>query len=192
MDGLEGLEAIMERLDALDGDEMRAAVERGVKQGAEVIRAQAANNIRPSGRRSEEIKQSIIVKSAREPDKITAAVVATHEEAIYEEFGTGQVGEQNHEGISPHVAVTYNMRAPRKYVWTWNRTLKSGETKNFRREKITLGWFYPKRRGDGKGSEWGFTMGQPAHPFLYPAFVSQRSAAKKLVEDEVKKVVRGE
>lgn len=190
MDGIEGLESLMERLDALDGDELRDAVERGVKQGAEVIRKQAIGFVSPKAPDSSEIKRSIIVQSVREADKITAAVVATHETAIYAEFGTGQVGEKNHEGISPHVAVTYNARAPRKYVWTWNRTLKSGETRTYTREKVTLGWFYPK--SGEKNGEWGFTRGQPARPFLYPAFVAKRWEAKRLISEQVAKVVKGE
>lgn len=190
MDGIEGLESLMERLDALDGDELRDAVERGVKQGAEVIRKQAIGFVSPKAPDSSEIKKSIIVESVREADKITATVVATHETAIYAEFGTGQVGEKNHEGISPHVAVTYNVRAPRTYKWKGKKKLKNGEIKPYTRIRVTYGWFYPKS-GD-KGGEWGFTRGQPARPFLYPAFVAKRREAKRLISEQVAKVVKGE
>lgn len=204
IDGIEGLESLMERLDALDGEEIRAAVERGVKQGAEVIRRQAIANVRPDIDESGDLRRSIIVRSSREADQVAAAVVATHEEAIYKEFGTGQVGEKHHEGISPHVAVTYNARAPRTYTYSYTRTLKSGETRSYTRTYTTYGWFYPNpnpgkyHTTDKNGkprkrtARYLFTMGQPAHPFLYPAFVAKRTEAKRLISKEVGKVVKGE
>lgn len=84
-----------------------------------------------------------------------AHVGTMKEYAAYVEFGTGPVGAAHHSGVSPDVTIAYTMRP-----WWIHESLISPEVPK------VYGWSYIET---DKGRFYRCS-GQPAHPYLYPAF----------------------
>ena len=117
---------------------------------------------------SGELRGSIGMTVTSEQNRMTAHVGTNKRYANYVEFGTGPKGAARHEGISPDVAVAYTLspwwihesqvdpRAAQVYHWAHI------DTEDGRFYKVT---------------------GQPAHPYIYPAFHDN--------EDTLKEILRG-
>lgn len=172
-----GVDALLERLDNLDADGLREAALQGVKQGAKLMQAQCKLNcVYP------EIRNGIITRVSDAGGKVTAEIVATKEESTYVEFGTGQVGEKNHLGTAP-IGVTYTTRQRVIYV-----KRKNGVQYAY----LTYGWIYPNPKATGEDDQFLFTMGQPARPYMYPAYKRTKGAALQAIRKRFAQLVRGE
>ncbi len=88
-------------------------VQKAVKKQAEVVRAVAVrlcpmySGDEIPGVSRGELKGSIYTKVEADAGKVVGSVYTNKQYAAYVEFGTGPVGEANHAGISPKVAVSY-------------------------------------------------------------------------------------
>ncbi len=95
-------------------------------------------------------------------DSVTIGTVYTNKEyAQYVEFGTGPVGEANHAGISPNVNPVYSQ----------------------------TGWIIP-RDGVGAGDKIGYTEGQPARPFMYPALKNNEERVSRNISNYIAREIR--
>lgn len=93
------------------------------------------------------------------------AYIGTNKEyASYVEFGTGPVGAKNHQGTAPDAGIVYTLSP-----W-WIH-----ENRVDPRAASVYGWPY---RDTDQGRFYRVS-GQPAHPYLYPAFEDN----KKLIAD---------
>lgn len=102
-----------------------------------------------------ELRQSIKTKVEATEGMVVGTVYTNKKHAAFVEFGTGPVGQDNHEGISPEVNPVYSQSG-----W-W-----------FPGDKITpqdaAKYHWPSMTTDD-GKTLYFTQGQPAQPFMYPA-----------------------
>lgn len=95
--------------------------------------------------------------------------------AIYVEFGTGPVGEKNHNGISPFVDVAYSQKG----WYIPSDAISSEDAERYHFPKI-----------EGKDMEFYYTQGQPAQPFLYPALHNNHERVTKNMNNYIQRKMR--
>ncbi|GAX46769.1 hypothetical protein [Pseudolactococcus reticulitermitis] len=95
---------------------------------------------------------------------------------MYREFGTGPVGEAHHAGISPEVHPVYTQTRWFIPVDQVDVDLEAV----YGIPKITLG-----------DKEFFMTRGQPARPWMYPAFQTVSKDAEGIVERSVNQALKG-
>ena len=154
-------------------DIMLTAVKR-----ADLMVQTAARGLAPYAHHG--LERSILTKEAvsKSTGTVTGKVYTNLEYAPYVEFGTGPVGQDNHEGISPEITPHYSQK----------------------------GWMIPAKDIDAEDAEkYGFkpavkngeiigyyTKGQPARPYLYPALKDNEEIVKrhmrKYVSEKLKEI----
>ena len=124
------------------------------------------------------LSRSILIKETvdKTQGKVTGTVYTNLDYAQYVEFGTGPVGQENHDGISPHVTPRYSQK----------------------------GWMIPAQHIDASDADYyGFkpaikngeiigyyTKGQAAKPFLYPAIKDNEKHVKRVMRTYVSKKLK--
>ncbi|MBQ7885501.1 MAG: HK97 gp10 family phage protein [Clostridia bacterium] len=139
-----GLDGVMDMLDALDDRQILDAARKGLQSGLQDIRG-AAVMLCPVD--TGDLRKSIKTRTRIEGEELVGEVYVGKEYGVFVEMGTGPKGEQNHEGVNPE--------------WLAKTTYKPE------------GWVWPTGEED-KEEAYRFTLGQPARPFLYPAYKSQK------------------
>ncbi len=94
-------------------------------------------------------------------------VVADSEHAIFVEFGTGQMGEEE----------PYPYPLPSGVDWQY----KSGKT-IFEVSPGQYGWFYP-----GNDGKWYFTQGMPSRPFMFNTSIELQELVVKTAKEIFRK-----
>ena len=124
---------------------------------------------------SGELRNSIGMTITQDAHGIHAHVGTNKRYANYVEFGTGPKGMAHHSGVSPEVAVTYTMSpwwihesqvapdVPQVYHWPYIDTEQ--------------GRFYK-------------CSGQPAHPYIYPAFHDNEATLKQILAGGFKEAMK--
>lgn len=112
-----------------------------------------------------ELRNSIKAAIENQDGKVLGTAYTNKEYAIFVEMGTGPVGEANHNGVSPNVDLAYSQ----------------------------TGWIIPRDK-IGAGDKVGYTEGQPAQPFMYPALKNNEERTNKNIANylsrEIRKVVQ--
>lgn len=109
-------------------------------------------------------------------------VYTNKEHGIFVEFGTGPVGEANHQGISPNITPMY-----RSDGWVY-KTKENNMSAIFASSgKVNKS---ATKRMNKSGGQFVFTMGQPAKPFMYPALHDNREKIKKFIKYRMKKELK--
>lgn len=153
MSSIEGVDEVFDALDGLKEEILLAALQ-GLREGMELT-VKAAKNLCPE--KDGQLRNSITSMAEIQGDKIDAKVTPTAEYAICVEMGTGPKGEANHAGISPNAKPVYTVTGT-----DIKRVSKKGKPYGYHLD----GWFYI----DPETEEFRYTEGQPARPFMYPAF----------------------
>ena len=147
---VKGAEKLMRQLNTLGN--INPVVEKAVRK--ETLRVQR-NAVLLCPVNHGELRQSIKTKVEATEGMVVGTVYTNKKHAAFVEFGTGPVGQDNHEGISPEVNPAYSQSG-----W-W-----------FPGDKITpqdaAKYHWPSMTTDD-GKTLYFTQGQPAQPFMYPA-----------------------
>ena len=108
-----------------------------------------------------------------EGEAVAGVCWSASEYGMYVEFGTGPVGQVNHEGISPDIAVSYSQKGWMIPGKAMDRTYA---------ESKGLGVVEGK-----EGEVIGYlTNGQPARPYLYPALKNNEKEIIDMIAREVK------
>lgn len=128
---------------------------------------------------SGELRQTIKTKVKPRNGLITGIVYTNNKHAAYVEFGTGPVGESDHEGISPNVNPKYSSKDG---WWFPGKKIPPQDAEKYHWPSMTA--------EDGKTLY--FTKGQPAQPFLYPALKFYEDSIceniKKALAADIKKL----
>lgn len=120
-----------------------------------------------------ELRQSIYTATEYEGDICRGVCYTNKEYAPYVEFGTGPVGQKNHEGISPNVTIAYSQSG-----WKIPADAMSVE------EAEIYGLGIAK---NSMGEVIGYyTKGQPAHPFMYPALKNSEREVADIIANELR------
>lgn len=150
---------------------------RGIQEAGQFILSAA--KLKCSGFRltSGELRTSLGMAMQNDRDGCFAHVGTNKEYAPYVEFGTGPKGAANHRGISPDVSPVYRLTP-----WWIHESMVDPEVPQ------VYGWFYI----DTDQGRFYRVSGQPAHPFLYPAFADNEKTIKDLVAGGFEKAVEGD
>ena len=154
-----GLDDIMSMLDALDDKRLMDAARRGMQRGLEAIQGEAKMNCRKNREvGGGDLMKSIQTRTRFEGDELVGEVYFGKKYGVFVEMGTGPKGEENHKGVNPEwlAKTTYNPE----------------------------GWVYPTGKDD-PDEKFRYTLGQPARPFLYPAYQSQKHKVNEKIAAEV-------
>lgn len=123
---------------------------------------------------SGELRGSIGMTVTKERNGMSAHVGTNKRYAEYVEFGTGPKGAANHAGISPDVAVTYTP-AP----WWIHESQIDPDV------PAVYGWPYIET----EQGRFYKCSGQPAHPYIYPAFHDNEELLKEILEGGFKEAI---
>lgn len=125
-----------------------------------------------------QLQNTIFFEIEEDGTKMLGTVFTDTEHGWYVEFGTGPVGAENHDGISPEVPVAYKTKG-----WLIpGSAISESDALKYKFKKVTF----------KDGSIWWATNGQPAQPFLYPAFMNNEdnidAIFAKALKDAMKEV----
>lgn len=162
-------EKLLKKLDDINfTDEEFMKIVDKVNKG--VVQASAKLNCPVKENGGGELRNSIQTSASVLGGMVTAETFTNKEHAGYVEFGTGPVGQEHHEGISPEVNPSYVQHG-------WGIPADKVDPADAELYK------WPKRTYGGK--DYYMTSGQPARPFMYPALKNN----EKLVSDQVGKEI---
>lgn len=122
-----------------------------------------------------ELRNSIKTSIEQRGSKVIATTYTAKRYAAYVEFGTGPVGQENHEGVSPKFTPSYSQHG-------WG--IPADEVDEADAERY--GW--QKRTYSGK--DYYMTSGQAAHPFMYPALKNNEAKVAKRVNSSLRRAIR--
>lgn len=144
----------------------------GLKDATQFVRSAAAHAVpRFTGYLRSNIFQDVEVGK-----NVAVGTVYTNiSYAKYVEFGTGPIGANNHEGISPEVTPAYRMTP-----WIIPESeIDVGVAEHY-------GW-EPVETSKGRGYS---CLGQPAKPFMYPALKDHEDEVLRRINDDIDRVLK--
>lgn len=174
--GMEGLDKLMRKLDALGTQIAGETMEKAVGASTKTVQAEARLNCAGFRIPTGELRQSIHTRVVREDDRVIGTVYTNKEYAAYVEFGTGPAGEADHQGISPNVTPVYSQKG-------WIMPAKAMD-----REKAEAYGLGVVEKDD---EVIGYlTNGQPAHPFLYPALKNNEDRVTRNIANYISRAIK--
>ncbi|MDO4341071.1 MAG: HK97 gp10 family phage protein [Eubacteriales bacterium] len=151
VDGTRDLEKKLNKLSKMDVRKETAKAIMKVRDAA-VFKAPT----RRYGSGGGSLKQSIFAEVTEDGDSVIGVCYTNNDHAVFVEFGTGPVGQANHEKTSPDIHPAYSQTG-----WMMPGDVMDPDAA----EQYGLGI------AKGKNDEviGYYTNGQPARPFMYPA-----------------------
>lgn len=162
------LSNLVNKIYRLKGREGEQIIKAGVSRGAKLVQREAkllvATN---SGRTRNSIRTKV--------DGLKGIVYTNEPAAAFLEFGTGRIGANNHNGISPNVNPTY-----RTTPWWFHQDMVDEgylSAYHFHTIETPVGKFYRSE-------------GQPAQPFMYPALRNNEKKVKEVMAKYLSKKLK--
>lgn len=107
MNGLEGADELIAKLNTISNEMKTEILEKAVGQGTQIVRREAVL-LCPVD--TGELRQSIKTSVEAAGDEVNGITYTNKEYAAYVEFGTGPKGEESHSGISPDITPSYTQQ----------------------------------------------------------------------------------
>lgn len=167
---IDGMKELEQKLDKLSKIDLRKEVGHAIQTVRSSAVARAPTRRYGSGGGS--LKQSIFVGVHTDADTIIGECYTNNDHAVYVEFGTGPVGQENHENTSPDQNPVYS-----KTGWMIPGDAMDPDAA----EQYGLGI---ARGKDGEVIGY-YTNGQPAQPFMYPAMKDNQGEVLKNFASEL-------
>ena len=170
MDGFKAFDHTLTRIEAVMKDP------KYLQQAGEYVLSAA--KMRCAGFRvsSGELRNSLNMVIRNEIRAMTAHIGTNKAYAAYVEFGTGPRGAADHNGISPEVAVSYTLSP----WWIHESMIDPGAA-------AVYGWAHI----DTPSGRFYHVSGQPAHPYLYPAFRDNAKVIQDILAGGFEKAAMG-
>ncbi len=147
---VQGVESLMKKLDKIGS--INPIIEKSMRKETQRVRGTAVM-LCPGNHG--ELRGSIKTKVESTEGAVIGTVYTNKKYAAYVEFGTGPIGQANHEGISPEVNPTYSQNG----WWFPGDKVPPADADRYHWPKMET----------AEGKTLYFTQGQPAQPFMYPA-----------------------
>lgn len=151
---------------------------RGVPEGAlydsvarQVVLVQSAARLGVPGQTGE-LRNSIYALTEVIEGGIRGTCYTDKEYAPYVEFGTGPIGEQKHDNISPAVQPVYTQNP----WWIHESQIDRADAERY-------GWFFV----DTPDGRFYQCVGQAAQPFMYPALKSREDTIVRNIGADIRK-----
>lgn len=145
----------------------RLKVKKEVAQAIQTVRAAAVARVHVI---TGELRRSIFAEIEEQGDSTIGTCYTNKEYAVYVEMGTGPVGQEHHEGISPKEQPVYV-----QHPWWIHESQVDKETAE------RYHWFFI----DTPEGRFYQCRGQAAHPFLYPALKDNQETILKDFKSEL-------
>jgi HK97 gp10 family phage protein len=172
MSEIQGLDSLLKKLESMDS-QITDYLFKSVARETKVVQADAKLNCPVN---HGELRGSIMFQVSKTKEGVMGIVSTNKEYAAYVEFGTGPVGQANHEGISPNVNITYSQKG-----WAFPASeVSAADAAQYKWPKRTYG-----------GEDYYVTSGQRAQPFMYPALKNHESTAKKNIKKDMNEFMKG-
>lgn len=172
MSEIQGLDSLLKKLESMDS-QITDYLFKSVTRETKVVQADAKLNCPVN---HGELRGSIMSQVSKTNDGVMGVVSTNKKYAAYVEFGTGPIGQANHEGISPNVNIAYSQKG-----WAFPASeVSAADASQYK---------WPKRTYGGK--DYYVTSGQRAQPFMYPALKNRESAAKKNIKKDMNEFLKG-
>lgn len=163
MNSIENMNSLLRKLAKLDSEMQTDIMLKVIKRDDLQVLKKAKQLVSFS---SGDLLRSIKTKEEIKGTSITGTVYTNLEYASYVEFGTGPVGQKNHQGISPKITPRYSQKA-----WIIPANAISEKEAEMYHFKAIM------KNGEVIGY---YTRGQPARPFLYPALKDQEKGLQEM------------
>ena len=150
---MKGADGLMKEFRALEDSAFTDDLTRAVNDCIGLVQ-ERAKKLCPTNHGG--LENSILTMTERDGDKVTATCYTDKKYNVYVEFGTGPVGQEDHEGIAPDIPVAYKQSG-------WMIPGKAMD--RYEAEEYGLGVVEDK---DGEPIGY-LTNGQAAQPYMYPA-----------------------
>lgn len=164
--GADKLQDRLERISDLD-------LEIGIRKGISLVQ-EAAKSGCPVF--DGELRSKILTDIERDGDTIRGICWADAKHGVCVELGTGPVGQADHNGISPDVAVAY-----RQSPWWIHEGAGADEI-----DRSTAEHYHFFHIDTPEGRFYQCT-GQPAQPYLYPALKNNTDKISETVKQSVRR-----
>lgn len=151
----------------------KADLRKGVDKAISFVQEAAKGNC-TFKQETGELKESILTSLEEDGDIVRGICYTDRKYAPYVEFGTGPVGQANHEGISPDAA----------YAWGQTGWMIPGDAMSREKaERYGLGVV----EGKDEKPKGYLTNGQAAQPFLYPALKDHEDEVADILADQIRR-----
>lgn len=161
---VDGMKDIERRFDKLSKTDVRKEVANAIQTVRNAAVREAPTRRYGSGGGS--LKQSIYTDIYEDGDSVIGECYTNNDHAVYVEFGTGPVGQENHANTSPDYDPVYSQTG-----WMIPGNAMDPDAA----EQYGLGI---ARGKDGEVIGY-YTNGQPAQPFMYPALKNNQDTVLK-------------
>lgn len=168
------LDSLLQKIDKLEdipGGALRVSVARQAHTVSDEAKILCQEN-------SGELRQSIHSYSEVIEGGVRGICYTAKNYAPYVEFGTGPVGDANHQGISPAIEPSYVQHG-------WGIPAYAID----RNDAVEKYHFKEGVYEDSNGFQYlyYYTNGQPAHPFMYPALKNNEDKIIKNLSADLQK-----
>lgn len=179
MASIQGLDKLLSKLSKLGGN-TNGTMKTAIHQAAKLVQANAKANAPVN---DGHLRNSIYEEVRVDSDRIEGRVFTNLEYAPYVEFGTGPVGmSSDKHGLPEKVLSQLVYKQDGWWIHESQIDEATAEKYHFIRRETDQGVFY-------------FTKGQPAQPFLYPAYSQNEKQVEQLIrkklKDEIRKLAGG-
>lgn len=166
---VDGTKEFERKIGKLSKQDVRKEVGRSIQ----TVRNAAVNNAptRRYGSGGGSLKQSIFTNIYEDGDSVIGECYANNDHAVFVEFGTGPVGQENHVNTSPDYDPVYSQTG-----WMIPGDAMDPDAA----EQYGLGI----ARGKNGEVIGYYTNGQPAQPFMYPALKDNQDEVLKEFSSE--------
>lgn len=174
MANIQGLDKLLAKLTALGGNANQSLV-KAVRQGTHLVQA-AAKADAPVG--DGQLRGSIQADVKVDGDRVEGSVSTNAEHAVYNEFGTGPVGQASDKSALPaEIVARLHYRQDGWWIHESQIDASTAEKYHFKRIETSDGVFY-------------YTEGQPARPFMYPALEKNRKKVLDLTKQSLRRDIQ--
>ena len=176
-----GKKEVLQNLEKLSQLDIYDATE----EAAELVRKAAEGEVPVY---SGELQQSIYKDVKSTEYGATGEVFTEKEYAELVEFGTGPIGQENHEGTSPDVHKIY------KPVPWWIHEKGSGGSREGHEKAKDIDKEVAERyswpHSDTPNGRFYLCSGQPAQPFMYPAIANHTDEIEEIYAKKIREVMK--
>ena len=127
-----------------------------------------------------ELRRKIIVLEPEvDRDTVRIAIQSDVSYGVYVEMGTGQIGAENHQGISPDAIPVYTISP-----WWIHEGPEDNEVDRETAER----YHWPYIETDQ--GRFYLCTGQRAHPYMYPALHDNEEKVQEIIRNGIRKQIR--
>lgn len=172
--GMKNMDRLLRKINQLGGD-ARKELRTGVSQATKLVQGDAKDNASVGDGQL----QNSIKEETKELDDgtIQGRVFTNLEHAVYNEFGTGPVGQANNADIPPDIRSKLSYRQDGWWIHESQIDAATAEKYHFFKIETSDGNFY-------------YTRGMKPHPFLYPAAQGRKEDVPKVIATHLQKAIK--